>query len=44
MPDTEEASLGTRLGEIPAVETVVFWVRGLAQKSAEVNDPTDGEF
>ena len=30
-------------GKIPAMETAVFWVRGLAQQSAEVSDLTDGE-
>ena len=36
-------SVGTLLGEIPAVETVVFGVRGLALWSAEVSDLTDGK-
>ena len=35
--------MGTLFGEIPGEETVVFWVRGLAQLSAEVSDITDGE-
>ena len=44
MPDTRKPQWGrTLLGEIPAAETVVFGVRGSAQWSAEVSDPTDGE-
>ena len=35
--------MGTLSGEISAVETVLFWVRRLAQYSAEVSDLTDGE-
>ena len=35
--------MGTLLGKIPAAETVVFWVRRLAQWSAELSDLTDGE-
>ena len=30
--------MGTLLREMPGLGTVVFWVRGLAQLSAEVSD------
>ena len=35
--------MGTLLGEIPVAKTVVFWVIGLAQWSAEVNALTGWE-
>ena len=35
--------MGTLLVDVPALGTVVFGVKGLAQKSAEVSDLTDGE-
>ena len=36
--------MGTLSGEIPALtlRTVLFWVRGLVQQSAEVNDLRNG--